>query len=244
MARFLDYLPKDIAFVIRSLKVTIPAKAFETKERLDAGVSFDRPTIFETLLNSDLPPGQKQPGRLADEAITVVAAGTETTSWALSVITFQLLSQPAILERLRRELLGHVPGDGKSLPLWTVLEKLPYLGAVIQEGLRLSYGVAGPIALEAPDEDLVYRGEWNKRPVELVIPRGSAMAMSPYVTHHDEGVFPDSYAFIPERWLDDQMRRRKSLEKGLMAFSRGPRACMGKKYVTYSGRPRLASALD
>lgn len=173
---------------------------------------------------------EKRPERLADEAITVTAAGTETTSWALAVITYHLLRKADMLDRLLTELRTNID-DPKNLPRWTTLEKLPYLNAVIQEGLRLSYGVAGPIALEAPDEDLVYRGEFRKKPVEILIPRGSAMAMSNFITHHNESVFPDSYAFIPERWLDQDLQdgRNKSLEKGMNPFSRGPRACMGKK---------------
>lgn len=219
-----------MAFVIRSLKVTIPQRAFDTKAKLDAGIQFDRPTIFETLLKSDLEESEKRPERLADEAITVTAAGTETTSWTLSVITFHLLDKPHLLKKLVTELQANID-DPKALPRWTTLEKLPYLGAVIQEGLRLGYGVSGPIALEAPEEDLVYRGEFQKKPVEIVIPRGAAMAMSNFINHHNESVFPDSHAFIPERWLDEAAPggRNKSLEKGMMAFAKGPRACMGKK---------------
>lgn len=228
--RFLDYLPRDIAFVVRSLKVTIPQRAFETKRKLDAGIQFDRPTIFETLLKSELEEDEKRPERLADEAITLTAAGTETASWTLSVIIFHLLDKPHLLKRLVAELLANIDpgGDPKALPRWTTLEKLPYLGAVIQEGLRLGYGVSGLIALEAPEEDLVYRGEFEKKPVEIVIPRGAAMAISKFINHHNESVFPDSHAFIPERWLDETVPggRNKRLEKGMMAFAKGPRACM------------------
>ncbi|KAL1882890.1 hypothetical protein Daus18300_000528 [Diaporthe australafricana] len=225
---FLDYLPSDIAFIVRSLKVTIPELAFKTKARLDAGIRFDRPTIFETLINSDLKGEEKRLDRLVDEAVQIVTAGTETTSWALRVITYHLLDKPGVMERLRKELSENVE-DAKSLPAWTTLEKLPYMSAVIQEGLRLSYGVSGPIALEAPNEDLIYRGEFNKKPVEFILPRGSAMAMSSYIMHHDESVFPDSHSFIPERWLVEQQQRRKGPEKGFMGFSKGPRICLGKK---------------
>lgn len=72
---------------------------------------------------------------------------------------------------------------------------------MIQEDLRLSHGVAARAARIATEEDLVYRGEWEKRAAEYMIPRGYAVAMSTVITHHDEGVFPDSHSFIPERWL-------------------------------------------
>ena len=166
--------------------------------------------------------------RVAEEAVTTVNAGTETTSWALSVITYHLLDKPELLAKLRKEL-EEVVEDPVKLPLWTVLEKLPYLSAVILEGLRLSYGVSGRTALEPMQEDLVYRGEFNKRPVELVLPRGYAIGMSAAITHHDESFFPDSHAFNPERWLDENNERRRDLERALLAFSKGSRACLGKK---------------
>lgn len=209
------------------MKVTIPGHVFKTKADLDAGVQYERPTVFGSLLQSELQGDEKRPERLADEAVAVVGAGTETTSWALAVITFHLLDKPELLNKLSQELNEAVT-DPTQLPTWTTLEKLPYLGAVIQEGLRLSYGVSGRTAREASQEDLVYRGEFNKKPVELVIPRGYAIGMSAAITHHDESVFQDSYSFVPERWLAEK-ESRKDLERGMLAFSKGSRACLGKK---------------
>lgn len=111
----------------------------------------------------------------------------------------------------------------------TISEKIPYLGAVVQEGLRLSYGVAARTARIATEEDLIYRGEWEKRMVEYVIPRGYAVGMSTVITHHDESIFPDSYEFVPERWLDGDNQRRKELDRAMMAFAKGSRACLAMK---------------
>lgn len=44
--------------------------------------------------------------------------------------------------------------------------------------------------------------------------------------HNDPTIFPDPHQFLPERWLDN-----KELDKYLVAFSRGPRMCLGIKYV-------------
>lgn len=226
--RFIDYLPEDTALLLRSLKITIPGLVAKAKADLDAGIHHERPTVFASLLESELNSAEKAVDRISEEAITTVNAGTETTSWALSVITYHLLDQPQLLSKLRKEL-EDVVEDPVRLPLWTVLEKLPYLSAVILEGLRLSYGVSGRTAREPTQEDLTYRGDFNKKPVELVLPRGYAIGMSAAITHHDESVFPDSHSFIPERWLDDNHQRRKDLERGLLAFSKGSRACLGKK---------------
>jgi cytochrome P450 len=222
-----DYLPEDTALFVRTLRVTIPNHLSKTKADLDNGVHFTRPTVFGSLLDSDLSEKEKTKERLVGEAYAVVGAGTETTSWALGVITYHLLDKPELLEKLRTELLNHIP-DSDKLPSWAALEKLPYLGAVIMEGLRLSYGVSGRTAREPVGEDLHYEGEFNKKPFHLTLPRGYAIGMSAGISHHDKDVFPDSGAFIPERWLDSENRRRKDLERGFFAFSRGSRGCLGK----------------
>ncbi|KAH7398962.1 cytochrome P450 [Phaeosphaeria sp. MPI-PUGE-AT-0046c] len=221
-----DYVPVDIAMFIRTLQIELPARVHQAKADLDAGITYERPTIFASLLQSDLQILDKEPQRLADEAAAVIGAGTETTSWALSVMTYHLLKKPELLAKLTAELKT-VVNDPQNLPDWTVLESLPYLGAVIQEGLRLSYGVSSRTARIPTEENLLYRGEWNKKSVQYVIPRGYAVGMSTVVTHHDERAFPDSYTFAPERWLDENNQRNKEVEKSMLAFSKGSRSCLG-----------------
>jgi cytochrome P450 len=223
-----DYLPADTALLIRTLQIDIPSRVQKTKNDLDSGIVYDRPTIFADLLQSELDESEKKQDRLVEEAVTIVNAGTETTSWALAVITYFLLSQPETLTKLQDEL-KQVVEDPCHLPSWTTLEQLPYLGAVINEGLRLSYGVSSRTARVPTTEDLVYRGEFNKKPTTLVLPRGYAIGMSAAISHHDETVFPDSYAFAPERWIDEDNKIRKDLERSMIAFSKGSRGCLGKK---------------
>lgn len=190
--------------------------------------------MFGSLLESELPRNEKSVARLTSEATALLSAGTETVSWAMSVITYHLLTKPEMLERLTKEV-GQVHDGSGQLPSWSTLEKLPFLGAVIYEGLRLSYGVASRTARVATEEDLVYRGDWTPRgsqtsvSVEHIIPRGFAVGMSSAITHHNEEAFPDSHSFIPERWLDEKMQRRRELERSLLSFSKGSRACIGMK---------------
>ncbi|KAI4862775.1 cytochrome P450 [Hypoxylon rubiginosum] len=216
-----DYLPKDVSLMIRTLNIDFPNKILKTEKEIDEGVFRDRPTIFSSLL---LDPKRKKEVDLVDEAGIILGAGTETTSWALVVITFHLLNKPELLARLHKEVSQAVE-DPRHLPPWSVLEDLPYLQAVVREGLRLSYGVGGRSARVPIHEDLIYRGDWKGGPVEYVIPRGYGIGMSNRLTHHDEGVFPDSHSFIPERWLDE--KNRKQLDRGMVAFSKGARACIG-----------------
>ncbi|KAH8743242.1 hypothetical protein F5883DRAFT_441189, partial [Diaporthe sp. PMI_573] len=64
-------------------------------------------------------------------------------------------------------------------------------------------GVSGRTPRIAQDEDLVYRGSAKDTDkVECVIPRGFAVGMSSAIMHHNEEVFPNSEAFLPDRWLE------------------------------------------
>ncbi len=83
-------------------------------------------TVFHDLLNADLPPSEKTVDRLCQEAGVFVFAGTETTAWTLSVITYHLLSKPQYLKALRSELEQAMPDEQVLLP-WKELERLPYL---------------------------------------------------------------------------------------------------------------------
>ena len=176
-------------------------------------------TLFHALLRSDtLPASDKTLKRLRDEALIVVGAGTVTTSWALSVSTYHLLASPRILSKLKAELQASLPSDQLHVPL-PQLERLPYLTAIIQEGLRLSYGVSSRLQRYSPDKDLVFNAKDGR---SWVIPAGTPVGMTSVLLHHDETIFPDSHAFVPERWLDNP-----KLGKYLVAFSKGSRQCLG-----------------
>jgi cytochrome P450 len=95
-------------------------------------------TIFHEIMLSDLPPEEKSQERLHDEAQVVVGAGVETTKWTLTVAMYHILSQPRILSKLREEIISVYP-DEDSPPSLTALEKLPYLVAVTQEGMKPKY---------------------------------------------------------------------------------------------------------
>lgn len=202
-----------------------------------AGGEEEQALYVDILTSKALPDEEKTMPRLAAEGMALMNAGTETTSWTLSVITFHLLAQPAALRRLTAELAAAAP-DPRRLS-WPALEGLPYLHGVVMEGLRLGYGVSARSARVATEEDLVYRGpgpegeggmKKTKR-FEYVIPRGWAIGMSSVLVHHDERVFPESDKFLPERWIDAEGNRNRELEKYLMSFSRGSRACLGMMWV-------------
>jgi cytochrome P450 len=101
----------------------------KVEEMMERHRSGNKPegTVFQTLLDSDLPEQEKSAQRLQDEGQSVVGAGSETTAKALSVITFHLLNDKRKLQRLREELKSASIVDLNSPGLISRLEKLPYL---------------------------------------------------------------------------------------------------------------------
>ena len=174
-------------------------------------------TIFHEILDSKLPPEEKDLDRLAREGILQVAAGTMTTAWAISVGVYYILENPPILQKLRAELESAIHDPSETTPL-AVLESLPYLRAVVLESLRLSFGVTNRFARVA-HEDMRHTDRSTGR--TLVIPAGTPCSASSLILHYDERTFPNSREFRPERWLENPR-----LEKYMVSFSKGTRQCL------------------
>ncbi|ROV99536.1 hypothetical protein VMCG_06332 [Cytospora schulzeri] len=221
------WMGSDVKMLMDTLVVRLPAMIEKTRGDAEAGIVREREAVFMDMFQSKtLPESEKTIPRFSGEGMALMNAGTDTTGWALTVITYHVLSKPEVLNRLTAEL-AEAGLDADTLS-WAALEKLPYISGVITEGLRLSYGVSARSPRIAPEEDLVYQGEVKgKGKVEYFLPRGWAMGCSSAVMHHNEDVFPDSDTFKPERWFDEQGNKRKDLEKCLFSFSRGSRQCLG-----------------
>jgi len=183
----------------------------------------ERTSIFQEILQSDLPPQEQSVHRLGEEAQLILGAGLETRGWALSTASSHIINDPAIFKKLRDELKQAIPDMKAQLDLLQ-LERLPYLSGCIQEGIRLSYGVSARNPRISPSKPTKYK-DW-------VIPAGTPVSMTVVDVHHDEEIYPNSHSFIPERWLDNPRTANGSpLNRYFVAFGKGARACLGIKFV-------------
>ncbi len=180
--------------------------------------SDQHPTIIHSLRdNPDLPASEKTISRVSAEARGLVGAGTLTTAHMLSITTYHILANPPILNRLCTELGGTIP-NAASDPSLQTLEKLPYLTAILNEGLRVSYGSIHRLQCVHPDRTLTFN-EWT-------MPPGTPVGTSALFMHDDLSVFPNPRRFDPESWLGPEKEERL---KYLFNFGKGQRMCLGKQ---------------
>ncbi|KAI0526193.1 cytochrome P450 family protein [Xylaria bambusicola] len=177
-------------------------------------------TIFRHLVNSDLPASELTRERLSKESQVLLGAGTVSTARTLDFISYYIMANPAIRKRLTEELRHDMAGYPEKKPTWAQLEKLPYLQALIKEGLRLSYGVMHRLPRVSPHQALQFK-EW-------VIPPGVPVSMSAYLQHTNPEIYPRPYEFIPERWLENVT---PLMTKNYVPFAKGSRNCLGMNLV-------------
>src|SRR5687768_16321375 len=116
---------------------------------------------------------------LRDELMTLLVAGHETTATTLAWAFERLVREPRALARLSDEVDA---GDDDV-----------YLTATIQETLRrrpVLPNTAPRLVVKPIDV-----GDWHYEP-------GPALVSNAYLLHHDPDVYPDPYAFRPERFVD------------------------------------------
>ncbi len=125
------------------------------------------------------------------------------------------MANPHVRMRLLDELKTVMPSSQDRAEL-TRLEKLPYLTAVILEGLRIAHVVSHRLMRAFPHRALKYG--------DLKVPSGTIVSMTPLLLHENETIFPEPKTFRPERWLHDN---HEKLQRYLVSFSRGTRGCLG-----------------
>lgn len=162
------------------------------------------------------------------ETQAILGAGTETTGNTLAVLTFHLLSQPAVLQQLKAELQDVATKTGVTstggLMDYKALDHLPYLQACIKEALRLATGVCSRLPRSNKAAPTTYTSPTGR---QYVFSPGTVISMSILDLHYNGAIFPSPEAFNPSRWLDSDVEKLQQMERAYAPFGRGVRQCVG-----------------
>ncbi|HEY2477931.1 MAG TPA: cytochrome P450 [Solirubrobacterales bacterium] len=174
----------------------------------------ERDDILSMLMTARFEDGSQMDDKeLRDQLMTLLLAGHETTATALAWTFDLLLRHPVELGRLRGSLEA-----GEDA----------YLKATISESLRLRPVV--PIAGRRLAEDLVTD--------DLHLPAGTDVTAAIWLTHTNPEVYPDPYAFRPERFLEAAPDTY-----AWIPFGGGIRRCLGAAFAEFEMRIVLREVL-
>ncbi|KAL5404784.1 hypothetical protein PMIN03_008918 [Paraphaeosphaeria minitans] len=158
---------------------------------------------------------------LHSNAYIFIVAGSETTGTALAGITYYLCKNPTTLTTL----LSEVRSSFKSADDITIdtATKLPYLDAVIREGLRIYPPFAAGNHRVAPKGGDYVDGHF--------VPEGTHLYGYHYALYHSPAYFALPSEFRPERWLGTDARFAEDQLDAVRPFGLGPRMCIGQMFV-------------
>jgi cytochrome P450 len=176
-----------------------PTYAVIAGRRLAADLD-ERGDILSLLLRARTEEGEALTDReLRDELLTLVLAGHETTANSLAWIWERLVRTPAAYERLREAVRSGE--DAEEVVEATIVEGMRSRPVIPIIGRRVTV-------------------PW--RLGDYAVPAGTPVTMSILLLHHREDLYPQPFAFLPERWLG-----RKPGTYEWIPFGGGIRRCLG-----------------
>ncbi len=160
----------------------------------------ERNDILSLLLRARTEDGEALTDReVRDELLTLVLAGHETTANSLAWTWERLVRSPAAYDRLRDAVRSEDQAED-------------HVEAVITEGMRVR-----PVIPMVGRRVTV---PW--RLGDYAVDAGTPISMSILLLHHREDIYPDPFAFRPERWLS-----HKPGTYEWIPFGGGIRRCLG-----------------
>lgn len=155
--------------------------------------------------------GTDQFDSLPRPVLIAFLVGSDTTSGVLSLLLYHLLSHRDVYDRLVSELSAKYPSP---LHLDDNVCDLPYLNAVVNEGIRLGTPFPG-LPRVVPKGGAVLAGRFVPENVIVAVPAYAQQVSA-------ENFSPSPKEFRPQRWLPDGLGLDTVLRtSALMAFSFG-----------------------
>lgn len=211
----------DIDVIPRKLNNYFKKIVLETMQHRKENNIF-RPDLINILMDSNKVSKWTETEIVAQSFVFFLAA-FETVSTALSFICQELMENPDIQEKVRKEIMEVYESlEGKTLT-YDDLSKLKYCEAVISESLRK--WPSAPFLERVCTKDTTLTDPVTGKDVQ--IKKGELISIYMSGIHRDPAYYPDPMKFDPERFSDENKHNITS--NTYMPFGLGPRSCIGNR---------------
>lgn len=163
---------------------------------------------------------------IRDEAVTLIAAGYETTATGIAWSLYELARHPDMLARARDEADALAFGEHRDA------HHLRFTTQVFKEALRMYPSTIWVPRHTAEDSELV----------GYPIKAGTSVLCSPYLVHHDPHAWDDPERFDPGRFAEGSNQPRNRF--AFMPFGLGPHMCVGLHLAMLEGPLAVARILQ
>ncbi|KAJ6531782.1 cytochrome P450 monooxygenase [Mycena capillaripes] len=197
-------------------------KRDKTRKQAKEFFSVESETLLDELVGQT-----NDPKLIMDQAMNILFAGRDTTAATITFLTYCLATHPAILARLRAEILCQI-GDIR-IPTFEDIKQMKLLRAAINETLRLFPPVPGNVRSAVKSTTLPSNTPSGK---PYYIPAGAKVPFSIMTMHRTKEYWgEDADVWDPDRFLDDRNQRLVSNPFIFLPFSAGPRICLGQQFA-------------
>lgn len=200
----------------------------------DIDENYEQPQIFIDRLLTLYKRGLVSEAEIKDQVNLIIFGGNDTSSHSTSVTILMLAMHPIYQDRVVDELddiFDDLPDD---CPITMEhVNKMTYLEQTMRESMRL--WPSGPFLLRHCTED-------TKISNDCTIPAGAEVMLAVATSHRRKDVWgADANEFNPDHFSSEAMSTRNPFS--YMAFSQGPRNCIGVRFAYISLKIMLAKML-
>lgn len=220
--------------VIRKQKAVYAQKKAENKSVIDVndGEKKRLKVFLDTLLELNDAGANFSHDEIRDEVVTMMIGGSETSGITVCFSLLLMAIHPEVQDKVYDEIY-EVLGDSDQTITIEDTTKLVYLEQVLRETLRLF--PVGPVLLRQLQDDVKIYSDNH------VLPKGTTCVIAPICTHHLPELYPNPWSFNPDNFNPENVAKRHKYS--FIAFSGGPRGCIGSKYAMLSMKVLVSTFL-
>ncbi|KAJ5655537.1 hypothetical protein N7507_007487 [Penicillium longicatenatum] len=184
----------------------------------------DKKVVRDDMLGTFVRNGLDQ-RQAESEILTTIMAGSDTTATAIRATMLYVMTNPRVYNLLVQEIQTAERNGSISSPITSAESReMPYVQAVIKEGIRIHPPITGLLTKVVNPGGETIKGRF--------VPGGTGIGHCGWGIQRNEVFGADVDVFRPERWIEASDEQKHEMERTMeLVFGTGRWGCLGKAIV-------------